>query len=183
MLFGNYTSSPGLVLHLKGSSLDRVNKVFIGTYSATIAADAASTLSIVVPKSIPLGTYDLILESSSDRFVKVQALRVQASPITGSVLTGKTFALSKFSGGRTSLNPTHRQFVARLLLGTDVKRVVCTALIVPNMTHHARVQLRLRAKAACEQVKFLLPNSSVWVQSRISGHKKMLGRVMLTIRG
>lgn len=183
LLFGNYTSSPGLVLHLKGSSLDRVNKVFIGTYSATIAADAASTLSIVVPKSIPLGTYDLTLESSSDRFVKVQALRVQASPITGSVLTGKTFALSKFSGGRTSLNPTHRQFVARLLLGTDVKRVVCTALIVPNMTHHARVQVRLRAKAACEQVKFLLPNSSVWVQSRISGHKKMLGRVMLTIRG
>lgn len=183
LLYGNYTSSPGLVLHLKGSSLDRVDKVFIGTYSATISASAASTLSIVVPKSIPLGTYDLILESSSDRFVKVQALRVQASPITGSVLTGKTFALSKFSGGRTSLNPTHRQFVARLLLGTDVKRVVCTALIVPNMTHHARVQVRLRAKAACEQVKFLLPKSSVWVQSRISGHKKMLGRVMLTIRG
>lgn len=183
LLFGSYTSSPGLILHLNGSSLDRVNRVFIGTYSASISASAASTLIIVVPNSIPLGTYDLILESSSDRFVKILALQIQAWPITVSVLTGKTFALSKFVAGITSLNLRQRQIIARLLLGSDVKRVVCTSLIAPNMTHHARVQVRLRATAACEQVKFLLPNSSVWVQSRISEHKKMLGRVMLTIRG
>jgi hypothetical protein len=81
------------------------------------------------------------------------------------------------------LNSRQRQFVSRLLLDSGVSKVVCTGLVRSGMTHHARVQVRLRAKAACNQVKFLLPKSSVWVQSRSTSSKQMLGRVIITIRG
>ena len=184
VLLGTYTSSPGLLLTLEGSSLDVVNRVLIGSVSATISASSLTALSILVPISIPLGTHDLTLESNSGRFVKIKALTVKASPsLTQSSLVGKTFALPRFSAAKTILNPSQRQFISRLLLGSGVSKVVCTGLIRPGMTHHARVQIRLRAKAACSQVKFVLPNSSVWVQSRSTGAKQMLGRAIITIRG
>ena len=184
VLLGTYTSSPGLLLTLEGSSLDVVNRVLIGSVSATISASSLTALSILVPSSIPLGTHDLTLESNSGRFVKLKALTVKASPAsTQSALVGKTFAIPKFNVAKTTLNPSQRQFISRLLLGSGVSKVVCTGLIRPGMTHHARVQVRLRAKTACSQVKFLLPNSSVWVQSRSTSAKQMLGRAIITIRG
>lgn len=184
VLLGTYTTSPGLILTVVGTSLDVVNRVLIGSLSATISASSLTALSIIVPISIPLGTHDLTLESNSGRFVKIKALTVKAIPsLTQSALVGKTFALPRFIAAKTSLNPSQRQFMSRLLLGSGVSKVVCTGLIRPGMTHHARVQVRLRAKATCSQVKFLLPNSSVWVQSRSTGAKQMLGRAIITIRG
>jgi hypothetical protein len=181
VLLGTYTTSPGLILKLVGTSLDVVNRVFIGTVSVTISASALTTLSVIVPISIPLGSHDLTLESNSVRFTKTKALTVKAS--SGSTLIGKSFALPKFTVGKTTLNSLQRQFVSRLLLDSGVSKVVCTGLVRSGMTHHARVQVRLRAKAACNQVKFLLPNSSVWAQSRVTSSKQMLGRVVITIRG
>jgi hypothetical protein len=182
VLVGNYTTSPGLVLNLVGSSLDLVNRLLIGTFSATISASSLTALSVIVPISIPLGTYDLSLESNSGRFIKVQALIVK--PISNqSALIGKTFALPKFSGAKTALNSLQQQFVARLLQDSGASKVVCTGLIREGMTHHARVQVRLRAKAACNQVRVILPTSSVWVQSRSTAAKQLVGRVILTIRG
>ncbi len=184
VLLGTYTSSPGLLLKLEGSSLDVVNRVLIGSVSATISASSLTALSIIVPISTPLGTHDLTLESNSGRFVKLKALTVKASPAsTQSALVGKTFAIPKFNVAKTTLNPSQRQFISRLLLGSGVSKVVCTGLIRPGMTHHARVQVRLRAKTTCSQVKFLLPNSSVWVQSRSTSAKQMLDRAIITIRG
>jgi hypothetical protein len=159
-----------------------VNRLLIGTFSATISASSLTTLSVMVPISIPLGTYDLTLESNSGRYVKVQALTVKAIS-SQSGLIGKTFALPKFSGAKTALNSLQRQFVSRLLQDSGVSKVVCTGLIRPGMTHHARVQVRLRAKAACNQVRVLLPTSSVWVQSKSTTAKQVVGRVILTIRG
>jgi len=184
VLLGTYTTSPGLILKLVGTSLDVVNRVLIGTVSVTISASALTTLSVIVPNSIPLGTHDLTLESNSGRFVKIKALTVkEISNLTQSSLVGRTFALPKFAVGKTTLNSRQRQFVSRLLLDSGVSKVVCTGLVRSGMTHHARVQVRLRAKAACNQVKFLLPKSSVWVQSRSTSSKQMLGRVIITIRG
>ena len=184
VLLGTYTTSPGLILKLVGTSLDVVNRVLIGTVSVTISASALTTLSVIVPISIPLGTHDLTLESNSGRFVKIKALTVkEISNLTQSSLVGRTFALPKFAVGKTTLNSRQRQYVSRLLLDSGVSKVVCTGLVRSGMTHHARVQVRLRAKAACNQVKFLLPNSSVWVQSRSTSSKQMLGRVIITIRG
>jgi hypothetical protein len=184
VLLGTYTSSPGLLLTLEGSSLDVVNRVLIGSVSATISASSLTALSILVPISIPLGTHDLTLESNSGRFVKIKALTVKESPpLTQSALVGKSFAIPKFNVAKTTLNPSQRQFISRLLLGSGVSKVVCTGLIRPGMTHHARVQVRLRAKTTCSQVKFVLPNSSVWVQSRSTSATQMLGRVIITIRG
>jgi len=184
VLLGTYTTSPGLILKLVGTSLDIVNRVFIGTVSVTISASALTTLNVMVPISIPLGSHDLTLESNSGRFTKTKALIVKAnSSSTRSALAGKSFALPKFTVGKTTLNSLQRQFVSRLLLDSGVSKVVCTGLVRSGMTHHARVQVRLRAKAACNQVKFLLPNSSVWVQSRSTSSKQMLGRVIITIRG
>ncbi len=184
VLLGTYTTSPGLILKLVGTSLDIVNRVFIGTVSVTISASALTTLNVMVPISIPLGSHDLTLESNSGRFTKTKALIVKAnSSSTRSALAGKSFALPKFTVGKTTLNSRQRQFVSRLLLDSGVSKVVCTGLVRSGMTHHARVQVRLRAKAACNQVKFLLPNSSVWFQSRSTSSKQMLGRVIITIRG
>ena len=184
VLLGTYTTSPGLILKLVGTSLDVVNRVFIGTVSVTISASALTTLSVIVPISIPLGSHDLTLESNSGRFTKTNALIVKAnSSSTRSALVGKSFALPKFTVGKTTLNSLQRQFASRLLLDSGVSKVVCTGLVRSGMTHHARVQVRLRAKAACKQVKLLLPNSSVWVQSRSTSSKQMLGRVIITIRG
>jgi hypothetical protein len=184
VLLGTYTTSPGLILNLVGTSLDVVNRVLIGTVSVSISASALTTLSVIVPISTPLGTHDLTLESNSGRFVKIKALTVkEISNLTQSSLVGRTFALPKFAVGKTTLNSRQRQFVSRLLLDSGVSKVVCTGLVRSGMTHHARVQVRLRAKAACNQVKFLLPNSSVWVQSRSTSSKQMLGRVIITIRG
>ncbi len=184
VLLGTYTTSPGLILKLVGTSLDVVNRVLIGTVSVTISASALTTLNVMVPISIPLGSHDLTLESNSGRFTKTKALIVKAnSSSTRSALAGKSFALPKFTVGKTTLNSLQRQFVSRLLLDSGVSKVVCTGLVRSGMTHHARVQVRLRAKAACNQVKFLLPNSSVWVQSRSTSSKQMLGRVIITIRG
>ncbi len=184
VLLGTYTTSPGLILKLVGTSLDVVNRVLIGTVSVTISASALTTLSVIVPISIPLGSHDITLESNSGRFTKTKALIVKAnSSSTRSALVGKSFALPKFNVGKTTLNSLQRQFVSRLLLDSGVSKVVCTGLVRSGMTHHARVQVRLRAKAACNQVKFLLPNSSVWVQSRLTSSKQMLGRVVITIRG
>ena len=178
---GTYTASPAAVFTISGQALDLVQRLFLGSYSATISSASDSRLSVLVPRDIPLGKYDLILESSSGRFVSQQAVTIRSSSTFA--LLGKSFLIPKFFTERTSLNSTQRRYISKLLSGSGATRIVCTAITTKDMTHNQRVFVRLRAKAACAGVKLVLPNARTWVQSKVTAKVVLSKRVVLTFKG
>jgi hypothetical protein len=62
-------------------------------------------------------------------------------------------------------------------------RIVCTGITTKDMSHNQRVFVRLRAKAACAEVKLAVPSARVWFQSRVSTKVQVSKRVVLTFKG
>jgi hypothetical protein len=178
---GSYTASPAAVFTISGQALDLVQRLFLGSYSATISSASESLLSVLVPSDIPLGKYDLILESNSGRYVSQQAVTITSASTFA--LLGKSFLLPKFFAQRTSLNSNQRKYITKLLSGSGATRIVCTGITTKNMTHNQRVFVRLRAKAACAEVKLSLPSARIWVQSKTSTKVQLSKRVVLTVKG
>jgi hypothetical protein len=178
---GSYTASPAAVFTISGRALDLVQRLFLGSFSATISSVSDSSLQVLVPSDIPLGKYDLILESNSGRFLSLQAVTIKAKKTVG--LLGKSFLIPKFLVSRSILNLVQRNYISKLLIGSGATRVVCTGITTKAMSHHQRVFVRQRAKASCSEVGRVLPGVRVWVQSKVSEKTSMAQRVVLTIKG
>ena len=166
---------------ISGQALDLVQRLFLGSYSATISSASESRLNVLVPSDIPLGKYDLILESSSGRFVSQQAVTIRS--LRTFALLGKSFLIPKFLAERTSLNSNQRNYISKLLSGSGATRIVCTGITTKDMSHNQRVFVRLRAKAACAEVKLAVPSARVWFQSKVSTKVQVSKRVVLTFKG
>jgi hypothetical protein len=169
------------VFTISGQALDLVQRLFLGSYSATISSASESRLNVLVPSDIPLGKYDLILESSSGRFVSQQAVTIRS--LRTFALLGKSFLIPKFLAERTSLNSNQRNYISKLLSGSGATRIVCTGITTKDMSHNQRVFVRLRAKAACAEVKLTMPSARVWFQSKVSTKVQVSKRVVLTFKG
>lgn len=178
---GSYRASPAAVFTISGRALDLVQRVFLGSFSATISSVSESTLQVHVPSDIPLGKYDLILESGSGRFLSLQAVTIKAKTTFG--LLGKSFLIPKFLANRTSLNLVQRKYISVLLTGSGATRVVCTGITTNVMSHKQRVFVRQRAKATCSELERVLPGVRVWVQSKLSSKTSLAQRVVLTVKG
>jgi hypothetical protein len=178
---GSYTASPAAVFTISGQALDMVQRLFLGSFSATISSVSDSSLHVLVPSEIPLGKYDLILESSSGRFLSLQAVTIKAKTTFG--LLGKSYLIPKFLANRSNVNLVQRNYISKLLTSSGATRVVCTGITTKAMSHHQRVFVRQRAKAACSELERVLPGVRVWVQSKLSVKTTLAKRVVLTIKG
>lgn len=73
--------APGEKLVLSGSNLSGVSKATINGFDAGVKVTASGDIEIVVPKGLPAGTYDLVINSDSGLLTIQDAIKVSESSV------------------------------------------------------------------------------------------------------
>ena len=81
------------------------------------------------------------------------------------------------------LTASHKSVIRNSLEGATATKFICTGIRLEGATHYQNVQVRKRAKAACDFAKSLNPELSTWYQSKPTKAKSFSGRVILGLRG
>jgi hypothetical protein len=91
--------------------------------------------------------------------------------------------LSAFSSGVTSLTSQQRAQVEEAVQANpNAEKFVCTGIRYVAQPQSANIEIRKRAKAACDYAKALNPGLSTWVQSKPTQAMSFAGKVLLTVK-
>jgi len=88
--------------------------------------------------------------------------------------------LSAF-GSSTSLSSKHKQEIKSFVeANPGLQKLTCTGIRLESQTQYQNIQVRKRAKAACDYAQSLKPELAIWVQSKPTKAKSYSGKVLLT---
>lgn len=91
--------------------------------------------------------------------------------------------LSSFSVGVTSLTAAQKAQVRQSVeANPDAEKFICTGIRYVTQPQSANIEIRKRAKAACDYAKSLNPSLSTWVQSKVTQARSYAGKVLLTVK-
>lgn len=174
---------------LRGSRLNLISAISISGLEVEILSASAEAITIVIPVGLTAGVKDLIVQSSLGRVTFMSLLEVMSPKSEGPSLqsanqwVGKSWMVPRSKLGLVNLSLAQRNWISDKFKDSDIKRVVCTAIVTDQMTAHQRILVRKAAKAACENISSHLQSPSVWVQSKKTKHAAFAGRVLLTVKG
>lgn len=174
---------------LRGSRLNLISTISIAGLEVEILSASAEAITIVIPVGLTSGVKDLIVQSSLGRVTFMSLLEVMSPKSEGPSLqsanqwVGKSWMLPGSKLGLINPSLAQRNWISDKFKDSDIKRVVCTAIVTDQMTAHQRILVRKAAKAACENISSHLQSPSVWVQSKKTKHAAFAGRVLLTVKG
>lgn len=81
------------------------------------------------------------------------------------------------------LTGAHRAKIKSILEDSTATKFICTGIRLEGASHYQNVQVRKRAKAACDYAKTLKPSLSTWYQSKPTKARAFSGKVLLGLRG
>lgn len=91
--------------------------------------------------------------------------------------------LTSFASGVTSLTAQQRSQVEDAVRANpSAEKFVCTGIRYVTQPQSANIEIRKRAKAACDYAKQLNPQLSTWVQSKATQARSYAGKVLLTVK-
>ena len=91
--------------------------------------------------------------------------------------------LSAWSSSATALTSTQRaQIKAAVDSNPNAEKFICTGIRYVSQPMSVNVQVRKRAKAACDYAKQLNPNLSTWYQNKPTQATSYSGKVLLTVK-
>ena len=91
--------------------------------------------------------------------------------------------LSSFASGVTTLTAQQRTQVRQAVeVNPDAEKFVCTGIRYVAQPQSVNIEIRKRAKAACDYAKQLNPGLSTWVQSKPTQARSYAGKVLLTVK-
>ena len=98
--------------------------------------------------------------------------------------TSQIRTLSTFSGGSTILSPRQKSEIRAVLAKSSGNaKFICTGIRYFNQPIRENIQVRARAKAACDYAKSLNPNFSYWYQTKTTKARSYNGKVMVVSKG
>lgn len=183
--------TPGSLVLVTGVRLSSVISAQLNGAALPIVAVSDGSLTFRIASSTLPGSFDLTLFSSFGSLTVMDHIRVIANDVgigvgnanTRSDLVGKTKMLPGKAAGKSRLSLDQTERIQTLLAGSNLKRIVCTAIVSSEMTSHQRIQARKLAASACEVVSEELPGSKVWYQSKLTRHRIYAGKIALTFKG
>jgi hypothetical protein len=108
--------------------------------------------------------------------------RVEAQDPTPPVAVAQR-TLATFPAAASNLSSLQQSQVrAALTANPDADKFICTGIRQVGQPASANVEVRKRAKAACDYAKSLNPNLSTWFQSKQTTAASFNGRVLLTVK-
>ena len=81
------------------------------------------------------------------------------------------------------LTGAHKAKIKSILEDSTATKFICTGIRLEGASHYQNVQVRKRAKAACDYAKALKPSLSTWYQSKPTKARSFSGKVLLGLRG
>lgn len=91
--------------------------------------------------------------------------------------------LQPFYGAMTQLTADQKKEVELAVLTNPLAdKFICTGIRYAKDPAKVNVQVRARAKAACDYAKTLNPNLSTWFQNKPTNAKSYAGKVLLTVK-
>lgn len=183
--------TPGSLVAISGTRLSSVTSVQLDGVSMPLVAVNDGSITFRVASSTSPGFLDLTLVSGFGSLTLMDHIRIVAAGVgvegdivsTKSDLVGKTKVLPGKASAKSQISPVQSERIRNLLVGSGLKKIVCTAIVSADMTTHQRVIVRKLAVSACQRASQLLPTASVWVQSKFTVHRSFAGKVALTFKG
>lgn len=151
----------GDLVDLRGTKLDLLRDLLVGTLKAEIISSTETTLQFRMPSSIPVGIYDLRFESSYGHLTVMQAIEVVLSPaainpansIPLTVLSSSIY----FFGDSSSLTRQAKSQLDQLvskLRGKSVKKIAVLGYVMRTGSQAYDAPLSLnRARAVANYLR------------------------------
>ena len=91
--------------------------------------------------------------------------------------------LSTFNGNTATLSTKQKSEVREAVeANPDAEKFICTGIRYFSQPRSVNIQVRKRAKAACEYAKEINPNLSTWFQNKPTQARSYAGKVLLTVK-